>query len=366
LIRPLDKLTVLIPSLGREDFLLRALTYWSSFDVSIVVMSGLPVSSSIANLRKAIRGLQLVEDESGILERLYVGSLLSTTPYTVVISDDEYMLPSALEYAISHLETHLDFVGASGLSLGFGKIRGRYAVWRAYNSKNFQLTQSSVEQRLQAAFRSYAQPLFWSVFRTKSLQSALRDLRTTKGMPAAVSELTFCADICIQGKYSVLPRLLWLRSAENPNQWKPYAEGETLNQWLLEHPEDINAIQHTLGSKTTCNIEPVLAQVFFEQAQQEMKTTRSRIRDRIMHRSVRFVRPSIRAKLAWLSWLMPPFLGNSRLPITESRANLSQLCSQISTLLGIPNTAELASELAIVFRSIDRHTPERNQNRNLH
>ena len=117
----LEQVTVVIPSYGRQDFLLRQLSYWSDRKARVVIVDGSPRPFDVDTLRlvAALPSITYVHAAGTIGQRLKIAADLVETPYAVLSGDDEFLLTRGLARAIDKLDAQSDLVACIGQSIGF-------------------------------------------------------------------------------------------------------------------------------------------------------------------------------------------------------------------------------------------------------
>ncbi len=121
-------ITILIPTMNRSDFLIRALNYYHSVGFKGIVSIG---DSSDESHESKIK--QAIERLGGQLNLIYhhlsgpaykgVAPVLkalgdfASTPYVAYAGDDDFVIPSTLEKCAAFLENHPDYSAVNGVSI---------------------------------------------------------------------------------------------------------------------------------------------------------------------------------------------------------------------------------------------------------
>jgi glycosyltransferase domain-containing protein len=150
-----------------------------------------------------------------------------TTPYIVVLPDDDIAFPHAIESALGYLQGHEDYVAAHGYSLRFGLERDDFDI---YQVEHFISTigEENPMQRYFHMMRRY-QPHIWAVFRTGVYVEAMEAAATMRG--TAFQEYMFQIVSVLAGKVARLPTVYAMRGMA-PSQ-ADYSEADPF-QWLIK------------------------------------------------------------------------------------------------------------------------------------
>jgi glycosyltransferase domain-containing protein len=228
---PGEPLTAVIPAHNRVRECLALLRYLQAcrFAHPVVV-----ADSSQGGRSRALRGsianlarYQYFGAQIGQYEKLASIARSVTSPYIVVLPDDDIAFPHAIEAALSFLQQNEDYVAAHGYSLRFGFERCDFDI---YKVEHFIPTISDPEpmQRYFHLMRRY-QPHLWAVFRTEVYATAMEAAMSMKG--TVFQEFMFQIVSVISGKIARLPTVYAMRGME-PSQ-ADYSEADPF-QWLIK------------------------------------------------------------------------------------------------------------------------------------
>ncbi|SVB32447.1 uncharacterized protein METZ01_LOCUS185301, partial [marine metagenome] len=123
--RGLDRLTVVVPSFGRPEFVLRQFVYWSGTAARLLILDGSPdpIPESVQEEVDARTELDYIHRSApswlGLTERLHEARDLIRTEYTVFGCEDEFFLLRGLAEAIGVLDDNPSIVACMGQSLSF-------------------------------------------------------------------------------------------------------------------------------------------------------------------------------------------------------------------------------------------------------
>ena len=94
----LEKLTVVVPCYGRQDFLLRQCAYWHGTGARLIIVDGseraLPPSTQ--DLMAGLGDVQYLHAHISMMERLKLAADRLETPYAILLGDDEFLLYAGL------------------------------------------------------------------------------------------------------------------------------------------------------------------------------------------------------------------------------------------------------------------------------
>lgn len=213
----LAALTLVIPSYGRQDFLLRQAAYWGFSAATVVMLDGSP--EPFGSNAQAILGqapnLLYCHAPVSITDRLRLAAGYIRTPYAALLGDDEFYLKIGLGRAIDRLNEDASLVGCNGQSLMFNSIFGYaeldfypgYAHWR------FEILEDSARDRLLASMREYNAATSYAVLRTPVW---IRGWGSKENWSSPyVFEIFQFLMTFIYGKFCTVDDLLLLRSLEN-------------------------------------------------------------------------------------------------------------------------------------------------------
>ena len=292
----LSKLTIVIPTYNRQSYALRNMRYWSNHGAIVHVLDG--SSSAISGLELASLGNNICYHHLPIsmAERLKVAVDFVVTEYSVMMGDDEFFVPSALESCISELDAYPELVSCMGRCLGFNNSPNGIVGWIAYpEMEDYSILQDDPMQRMVAHMNPYTCSTSYAVTRTPVWKMAMSTTCRREFSPFNLIEIQFELVICYQGKSKVIPTLLWLRSSENvpirdldkmPRDKNYLVEGWWLNSSKkAEHAEFLKIMSDALA-KTDDQVKRVKVSVVqsidsYVHERLALMTTRSKLRAKV-------------------------------------------------------------------------------------
>jgi glycosyltransferase domain-containing protein len=146
-------------------------------------------------------------------KRLLFATRLIKTPYAAIISDDEFLLYSALTAAANILDLDSDVSAVLGSTLGFNLYNNKVISKLHYQSANnlqilAKLPKARLEQRLDFPDNS----IFYPLVRTSTLQLGAEFIGDYQYSCPYIAEYQMEAVLCAAGVVKVMPKLMWFRS----------------------------------------------------------------------------------------------------------------------------------------------------------
>lgn len=214
----LAKLTIVILSYGRQDFLLRQVVYWKGTAVKLVIADGSPqaISDNVLEVFSTQPNLKYLHMPDTHSARARMAAKYIHTPYAIFLGDDEFHLKTGLSRAIDKLEKDISFVACIGQSLSFCPDGDGTTVTygTGYDHRGYEVVQDGVKERLLFAMSNYNAASSYAVYREPFLSSSW-ELTSEWSSPYAY-ELQHAIHTYIMGKLTSVDEVYWLRSYENP------------------------------------------------------------------------------------------------------------------------------------------------------
>ncbi len=222
----MSKLTIIIPTYDRHKYILRSIKYWSNRDVDVLIVDGSSSALNELHLNDLPSNISYHYLPIGLLKRLEIASNLIKTQYCILLGDDEFFIPSALNSAIKTLDKDNKLVACCGQSIGFWP--GKIASWLPKSPillshiiyperKGYSISQNNPQKRMVMHMENYSPTSIYSVVRTSDWKKVMSILTKKEFCAYGIFELQFELAISYLGKTKVLDELFWLRSAENEN-----------------------------------------------------------------------------------------------------------------------------------------------------
>lgn len=211
----LEKLTVYIPTCGRHEFLLRAISFWAGSPVQLIIGDGSkePLPLEVQETINYKTNMHYFHNIDGPNRRLTIAAQLVERKYVIIMGDDEFLLKHGLIAAIEALENNDDFVACIGQSVRFEfDCSSGIKYGDGYPHQGYVINQNFIGERLLAAMKNYNAATCYSVLRrdvwVKSFGSGL-----SFSSPYA-NEIYQAMMTYIIGKLMSVNDLYWLNSFE--------------------------------------------------------------------------------------------------------------------------------------------------------
>ncbi len=224
-----EKVTLLIPTMNRSDFLIRLLRYYRSVCFQGYICIG--DSSNAEHLEPTKRAIESLQGRLNIIYREYPGSNnaeclqqlidLAPTPYIAYLADDDFLVPAALEKCALFLDSHPDYSAAHGLGVVFilksSGAYGKFASVTRYRQAIIEAESGS--ERLIAHLSDYKVPLF-SVHHIESWREMYKDSILLTDTRFGTELLPCCIDVVL-GKVKELDSLYLARQGHDRRYMLP-------------------------------------------------------------------------------------------------------------------------------------------------
>ena len=212
-----DRLTVVILSRSRPDYLARQLAYWARVPARVLIMDGSdePLGSATWELAESLGHVDYRYRPASIPERLREAADALETEYAVMLGDDEFHLPHGLSTAIQRLDEDPFLAGCIGQSLYHRLMgSGTTAVFeRAYPHWRYSRREPNPIDRFNAAFDPYTPATPYAVLRRNVWRDSWGRLEDWS-CPAAM-EVQQAMVVLAHGHVEAIDAVQWLRSFEN-------------------------------------------------------------------------------------------------------------------------------------------------------
>jgi glycosyltransferase domain-containing protein len=200
-------ITLLVPTMNRSDFLIRLLRYYNEIHFKGCICIG--DSSNPEHIEKTKKEIETLKGKLNIVYQEYPDLKateclnllidLVSSPYAVLLADDDFLVPSALNKCVMFLERNRDYAAARGLGIAIelGYYGAYGPVVKCNLNRKHPQEAESASQRLVDHMSNYTVILL-AVHRIESLRAIFRDLHSLKDNP--FGELLSCCISVILGK----------------------------------------------------------------------------------------------------------------------------------------------------------------------
>lgn len=216
---PLQRLTVIIPTISRPLFVRRQIDYWSNFDAQVRILDGALAPIDLSDKRDIPSNVRYIHQPVKFNERLANASNLISTEFACLLPDDEFFLPTGMVRCIDHLDQHPEHIGAVGKVLQFFVDQGQFRAFQDYQYwKNFDLGKSgSARDRVRQVIPpNKAHKIQFAILRSETWAKIFRTSYSDFYSTGYLYERMLNLYAAVLGESVVLDVLLWMRSMENP------------------------------------------------------------------------------------------------------------------------------------------------------
>lgn len=216
---PLQRLTVIIPTISRPLFVRRQIDYWSNFDAQVRILDGASAPIDLSDKRDIPSNIRYIHQPVKFNERLANASNLISTEFACLLPDDEFFLPTGMVRCIEHLDQHPEQIGAVGKVLQFFVDQGQFRAFQDYQYwKNFDLGQgdSARDRVRQVIPPNKAHKIQFAILRSETWAKIFRTSYSDFYSSGYLYERMLNLYAAVLGESVVLDVLLWMRSMENP------------------------------------------------------------------------------------------------------------------------------------------------------
>jgi hypothetical protein len=207
-------ITIIIFSRERHNELLRSLRYWDEIGLAYVV-----VHNSINDLAYQSRNVNsvYVKSQSSFADRCKIANSYIKTRYSIICSDDEVYLLSALKKMIELLDRKEELESVGGQAIGIGIYGSSLTTTYAYtNMLAYANLSEDAEARLNYhfnTFNTYKQGSMYRMMRTKSMNTLLSIFSELSFVSTPyIFEITGEILMNYLGKSEYLNEVFWIRN----------------------------------------------------------------------------------------------------------------------------------------------------------
>jgi glycosyltransferase domain-containing protein len=252
----LSEVTLILPTYNRPYFAKRAISYWSSTNIQVVVLDGSKTSFQKNEVDALPDNVRYVHSETSLTERILLGSKMTNTKFAALTFDDEFYLPESIAEFVQELENETSLVSIMGNVAGFTSSSGKYFFQHIYPEINgYKVDQENSQDRVMNHLSPYRMTSLTAVIRTEVfLKNALVANSCSKMPYATMFEIGFEIANVFQGKSRTDSILYWLRSSENPPSWQ--APREQIWTWWDSYKHSAEALEICIEVEEILNSWP--------------------------------------------------------------------------------------------------------------
>ena len=251
----LSKLTLIVPTYNRQDYVLRNMRYWSGRGPTLHILDGSVTPISTSDLSGLNENIHYHYLPISVFQRLGHSLDLVKTKYCMLMGDDDLFIPSGLEACIKQLESVEDLVSCMGRCLSFLPGSNEVKGWvDSTEMKGYSILQEDPIERMVFHMNPYTCSTIYSVVQTPVWKLAMTSWTKKRFQVLNLDELQFELGVCYLGKSKVNEDLMLLRSHENPPWRKSEPPLPSALEWWdnpsreCEHNEFLQIMADTLAN----------------------------------------------------------------------------------------------------------------------
>lgn len=212
----LDRISIIVPTYSRKEYLLRTLEFISSYNFgNVIVVDGTPGVDWAKEVAYKFPKATYIHSERGFVQRIALAIPLVQSEYVALWGDDEYWLPSFFLNAMEFLSNNPDYVHCIGLAVSFSTTPSIEIMPEYPALRNLHLPGVTPSSRLHSRFQNYVWGGLWGVARTSAWAKSWAASMVQEFPVRGATEIQFEAGMAWQGKVKVLQELAWFRSSES-------------------------------------------------------------------------------------------------------------------------------------------------------
>ena len=212
----LSRLTIVIPSYCRPQYLRRQLDFWAGSDVSVLVIDGSP--TALSDDIVVPKNVSYVHDPAPFTVRMSNCVHRINTEFVAVLGDDDFFSPSGLRDCITRLDAEKGLVGCVGRSVRFFYQDGMIlAEQRDPDSTEFPSTVVTGIDRLMSMYHpGKIGALFYGVYRTTAWSDVVRATYSRSFATGYIYDTVIRTLVTYRGPVGIVESVVWFCSSENP------------------------------------------------------------------------------------------------------------------------------------------------------
>ncbi len=203
-----EKLTIIIPTHERHEYLSRIIEYYSDIDQHVIIVdsSDKAYAEKIVNKHIEYNHLPGMDPVNRIINAIDNVK----TPYIIMCADDDFIVKSSFQQCVSFLESNSDYETVQGFILAFVNHGDKIDFRLMYRHVlNVNINSNSPVVRLEKYYSNFIQT-FYTVRRKEALKNAMLAVRDNNIQGKLVDQ-TVCMHSIISGKMKVLPVFFGVR-----------------------------------------------------------------------------------------------------------------------------------------------------------
>lgn len=227
-------ITIFIPTYNRPRFLQRAIKYYKQFDLPIVVCD------SSLNKTEILESNVTYEHypQMCYFKKIHLSLKNIDSKYTLVCTDDDFVVEAGLKKCYSFLEENSDYVSVQGHNVYFSSYREKM-LWVPYQINGIGLDinkNSAIERMVQLSLPT---PVYvdFSLYRTESLIEVYKVINNMNTSIYVLGGVNVQLLTVLEGKHKVLPELYVFR------EWYHNSSGYDSAKTLVDVANDKETVK---------------------------------------------------------------------------------------------------------------------------
>lgn len=244
-----DKLTLLIPTHNRHQYLSKALSFYQNVDFQVIVADSTRTPYEKVDHFPNVKYLHF--PEASYSSKLPAALTHITTPYVVMCADDDFLVLDTLYKCLNFLETNPDYSVAMGAIIYFSEVgEKRIELSPVYKGNlEYHIKDDAPFDRLKKVFANY-RTVYYGLHRTEILKAAFFNTEETKNL--LLYEYISALYPVMAGKIIAFPELYQIREyAGIPQRGIPNIDQVFTDEYMRSEFENLlNQQSAVISAKT--------------------------------------------------------------------------------------------------------------------
>lgn len=243
----LEDLSVIIPTYEKQEFALRTALFWENTGATVFILDGSKKNNDFRDRLQNKYFIRYFHKPLSLSSRFkwFLKSVKIKTKYSILQSDDEFYLPSAIKKCIREIEKK-NLASCGGKCICFRKHFDDvlFSPWQPpfCKQENYSVMNKDPEKRLVQHMNPYLCSSIYSVVKTPVFINCLK-AASFRSKCIEVPEIAFEVLSAWQGQNKIISDLFWLKSYENPSIGKKLKDRyESFAKWCLQETIEYNKL----------------------------------------------------------------------------------------------------------------------------
>lgn len=214
----LSRLTIIIPTISRPDYVRRQIKYWLQTDAEVRILDGALVPIDLKEFDLTHTNVRYIHMPVNFNERIAIAGQLIETEFSCLLSDDEFFVPSGLKACIRYLDDHPDDIGCVGKVLNFFVEQGKFLAYQSYTDwldfDDDAVTATDRVKQILPPLKTHM--AVYGIYRSEHWKKIFKMSYGDYYSSGYLYERMINLYRAVLGRTVILNDLLWMRSMENP------------------------------------------------------------------------------------------------------------------------------------------------------